>query len=130
MPNMFVYGSLMFEPVWRSLLPGRYEKLPAILMDYRRLKIKGADYPGLRHCTGDHVDGVLVLELCSGDISILDRFEGHAYQRRQVMVTTQHGQPYRCEVYVTRSGQQHRLSESSWDADEFQAHHLQRFLGS
>lgn len=128
MQNIFVYGSLMFEPVWQTLLRGRYEKHPATLADYRRSKMRGATYPGLRQCTGSNVEGVLVLRLSDSALAILDRFEGRDYQRQSVVVTTQDGLQVRCDVYLTRQEYQHLLSSSPWDAEEFQSFHLRRFL--
>ena len=45
MTHLFVYGTLMYAPVWRRLVLGNHRKTRARLTGYRRFGIRGQVYP-------------------------------------------------------------------------------------
>ena len=47
MSNLFVYGSLMYEPVWRRIVRGEFQSTRASLRGYRRLCVVNEDYPAI-----------------------------------------------------------------------------------
>jgi gamma-glutamylcyclotransferase (GGCT)/AIG2-like uncharacterized protein YtfP len=83
---IFVYGTLMYESVLRTLL-GKVPPARAAALDgWCRLKIQGKSYPalvqgGLVSCQS--VRGLL-LEVTSAEITILDEYEGSEYVKAQV----------------------------------------------
>ena len=127
MKNIFVYGSLMFEPVWNRVVTGSYTKIEGQLFGYARLGIKDEHYPGLIETPGT-VDGVIWLDVNDTDIEKLDRFEGVYYRRNQVFVADSHDRCLDCETYVIANDYTYLLEDHPWDADQFREQHLQSFI--
>ncbi|PPR00792.1 hypothetical protein CVT24_000757 [Panaeolus cyanescens] len=96
----FFYGTLMHPRILQRVIKNdgvHLECCPAVLTDFTRHKVKGADYPGLiPYSKGktlfDHpltteeksVRGTVVKGLTEADLEALDRFEGDEYIRRPV----------------------------------------------
>jgi gamma-glutamylcyclotransferase (GGCT)/AIG2-like uncharacterized protein YtfP len=128
MHNLFVYGSLMFEPVWHQLLGRRHDSTTATLAGYQRLCIRGQSYPGIKPNPMTQVEGVLVFALRDDEVQRLDRFEGDEYQRDSVTVTTQDGSSHACDVYVIKPAWRHILLNKDWEPRQFEANALKHFL--
>ena len=129
--NLFVYGSLQYEPVWSRLIQQPYAQYPALLKGYRRLKVREEDYPGLIPAQDqDQVTGHVRLQLTPHDLQRLDQFEGEYYARFPVTVQRLDAPTIwlPAEVYVFKPDHWHRLSDHPWDAEEFAAQGLQRFI--
>ncbi|KAK5071446.1 hypothetical protein LTR64_004776 [Lithohypha guttulata] len=93
----FFYGTLMAPPVLYRVIygttnPEPWQKAlitvrPALLKNYRRHKVKYADYPAIMpHSATSAVRGSLVTGLLDEDIRRLDIFEGDQYTREKVGV--------------------------------------------
>ncbi|MGD8526667.1 MAG: gamma-glutamylcyclotransferase [Thioalkalispiraceae bacterium] len=128
MKHLFVYGSLMFDEVWSRLVTRQYQRRPATLRGYKRLKIKHQVYPGIVKSPGNQVNGMLVLNLCQADIRRLDKFEGRYYRRKTQTVSVNAHKHYRAQVYVIKPRYRKLLSTDNWQADEFRNHDIQLFL--
>ncbi|RAL01913.1 gamma-glutamylcyclotransferase family protein [Aspergillus ibericus CBS 121593] len=104
-PILFFYGTLMTPQILHRVIHGQadpepWQKAlltikPAILHNYRRHRVQGADYPGIVPVSeGDDtgaesrpsVLGTVVWGLTDGDVFRLDRFEGSEYEKRVVRV--------------------------------------------
>ncbi|OOF94328.1 hypothetical protein ASPCADRAFT_131874 [Aspergillus carbonarius ITEM 5010] len=102
---LFFYGTLMAPQILHRVIHGQavpepWQKAlltikPAILHDYRRHRVQGADYPGIVPVSerddagagpGPSVLGTVVWGLTDGDVFRLDRFEGSEYEKRTVRV--------------------------------------------
>ncbi|KAL4903405.1 hypothetical protein BDW74DRAFT_39888 [Aspergillus multicolor] len=115
---LFFYGTLMapqilYRVIHGSVTPQQWQKdllrfRPAVLHDYRRHRVRGADYPGIIHeeahtqasdsvaettdvpgiklAAHASVLGTVVSGLTDGDIHRLDIFEGEMYERKKVSV--------------------------------------------
>jgi gamma-glutamylcyclotransferase (GGCT)/AIG2-like uncharacterized protein YtfP len=126
--NIFTYGSLMFERVWQRVVRGRYGHHRAIVKGWRRLCIRGRDYPGAIPGPG-RIEGVLWLRVSASDVGRLDRFEGAEYSR--TACTVEGPGPSGASVayiYRFRDALSHRLLERPWDAPAFERIGLWRFL--
>lgn len=80
----FFYGTLMAPQVLSRVTGHSTSTLtirPAILPDYRRHRVREADYPALLPQAGSSVRGTLVDGLSAGDLRRLDVFEGSEYDR-------------------------------------------------
>ncbi|KIK97759.1 hypothetical protein PAXRUDRAFT_135635 [Paxillus rubicundulus Ve08.2h10] len=93
MASAFFYGTLMHPTILKRVIGNEGSHLqicPALLPDYTRHQIHGADYPGIvpySRSRGmfDHelefeaksVRGCLVIGLTSEDMRLLDIFEGN-----------------------------------------------------
>ena len=151
--SAFFYGTLMAPEVLHRVCHGpanptfstaqsTYLKTsPAILHDYRRHRVKGADYPAILPAPSSNVRGTFVTGLTDGDIYRLDIFEGDEYERRQVtcrLLTTLgdpmtgegnvEGDEVRAETYVWIAGRG-RLDDREWDFAEFQREKMRFWVG-
>ncbi|KAN0093176.1 hypothetical protein V8E55_003960 [Tylopilus felleus] len=102
MTSAFFYGTLMHPKILKRVIgnDGSYLQIrPALLLDYTRHKIHGADYPGIvpysqsqamfsRDLAPEErsVRGSLVVGLSERDMRLLDIFEGDEYTRELVHV--------------------------------------------
>ncbi|KAF8558149.1 hypothetical protein OG21DRAFT_1290707 [Imleria badia] len=102
MVSAFFYGTLMHPKILKRVVGNDGSCLqirPALLLDYTRHKIKGADYPGIVHYSQSQamfsrdlkleersVRGSLVVGLSDEHIRLLDIFEGDEYRRELVLV--------------------------------------------
>ena len=126
--QVFTYGSLMFDPVWRRVVRGRYRAEPASVEGLQRGRLRGESYPGLWPGEpGDRVVGVLYRDVGRSDLVALDRFEGEQYQRR----------PWICrvgeaclsaELYLLSPAYRRRRSSRPWDPEWFARQGLAQFL--
>ncbi|KIX98574.1 uncharacterized protein Z520_05875 [Fonsecaea multimorphosa CBS 102226] len=92
----FFYGTLMAPCVLHRVIHGTHTPepwqkdlitvRPAMLQNYRRHRVRHADYPAIIPHSGSKVRGSLVTGLTQGDIYRLDIFEGSQYKRDVVKV--------------------------------------------
>jgi gamma-glutamylcyclotransferase (GGCT)/AIG2-like uncharacterized protein YtfP len=127
--NLFVYGSLMYEQVWRKLITGEFERRAAHLSGFRRLKIKDEDYPGLIRGIGT-VHGVVWLGLDNQALKRIDDFEASFYRRISGVVIDEAGVEILAEFFVIKESDRSVLEEAEWDPVEFERHGLSHFLSS
>ena len=128
MKNVFVYGSLMFDDVWNRIVQRHYEKHTAVLSGYKRLCVKGENYPGLVKSFNNSVEGVIYLDVTAQDIKRLDRFEGEYYKKIPVTVSSESGHALDADVYLFNKSYKNLLSNTPWDPVRFQVHHLRQFI--
>ena len=132
--SVFTYGSLMFERVWRQVVAGSYDRLPATLSGFCRQRVRGASYPSLRRCDGHAVVGIVYLGVADADLAALDRFEGEEYRRIPVEVALQAPAgsaweatrmlPADTYLFVADA----RVEPGEWDAARFEREQLESFL--
>ena len=127
MKNVFVYGTLMFDEVLKHLLKANYRKINASLKGYKRGRIVGEVYPGIKSSLKNTVQGVLIFKLSDRDINILDKFESDYYKRTSVNVRGEDGKDYSAEVYLIRNKYRNRLLAADWDSEEFRKKYLTSF---
>ncbi|KAJ7227221.1 hypothetical protein GGX14DRAFT_348174 [Mycena pura] len=99
--SAFFYGTLMHPEILKRVIGNDGSHLyicPAVLLEFTRHRIKGADYPGIvPYATGlrvlfdDELDrkacsvrGTMVTGLTASDIALLDTFEGDEYTKKTV----------------------------------------------
>ena len=128
MKNVFVYGSLMFDDVWNRIVQHHYEKHSAVLLGYKRLTVKGANYPGLVKSFNSSIEGVVYRNVTAQDIKRLDKFEGECYKKISVSVACETGQLLNAEVYLFNIRHKNLLTNTPWDPVRFKAHHLRQFI--
>lgn len=123
--HVFTYGSLMFAPVWQSVVRGRYSSEATDLAGYRRFAIVDETYPGVIEADAGRVTGVLYRDVNDADLQALDDFEGSAYRRCAVQVVTPAGTSVTAQTYVFLLPQ--RLARHDWDPATFP---LARFMAT
>ena len=120
---------------------GKWTVRPAILHDYRRHRVAGADYPAIIPTPKASVRGTYVTGLSNSDITKLDIFEGSEYKRADVKVNVLdvvgdadgegnvEGEEFEVQTYVWISRKSY-LEDKEWDFAEFQKEKMRRWIGS
>ena len=121
--NVFTYGSLMFDEVWRQVVNGDYRSAPATLHHHQRHALTGLSYPGVVAAPDIRVDGRLYFDVSAADLARLDAFEGAEYRRDAVQVMLASGEPVGAWTYIWLDPQ--RLSGQPWRSEAFR---LREFL--
>ena len=99
MNNIFVYGTLVFDDIWNRIVKRRYKKQTALLTGYKRLLMRGKDYPGLIKSIGNTVSGVIYFNVSAQDIKRLDKFEGRYYRKAPVSVMSEASRKHKARTY-------------------------------
>jgi gamma-glutamylcyclotransferase (GGCT)/AIG2-like uncharacterized protein YtfP len=127
MRNLFVYGALMYNEVWNSIVVGKHEKISAQLPGYKRLKVKDEEYPGI--VTGDGtVKGFIWFDVDDENISRLDNFEAKCYERVEEYAQDMNGQDIKVDVYRIRENYKTILEDVEWDIKHFEKSGLKKFI--
>lgn len=125
--DVFVYGSLMYAPVWESVVLGKYDSVEALLPGFRRAALEGQTYPGAVRQDGHSIVGRLYLNVDGSDLKRLDDFEGEWYERISVTVkTTDADVP--AQVYYWLHDD--LTIETDWSVQEFESTGLDLFLST
>jgi len=118
--NLFAYGTLMCEDIFRSVagcLPGY---VPALLKGYRRFRVTAELYPGIIEESSSQVQGIVYFNLGDDAWKQLDAFEGEQYERIFVTAQTDTGS-VPAATYLFRRQFRHQLSTDSWEYEDFMA---------
>lgn len=139
--SAFFYGTLMAPQVLHRVCHGstapdnpiyanhNLKATPAILHNFRRHKVRHADYPAILPVAKSTVRGTFVSGLTEADIWRLDLFEGDEYERQVVPVKlltkvgdesgegNVEGEEVEAETYVWIAGES-RLEDEEWDFAE------------
>ena len=126
--NLFVYGTLINEQVWNSVVLRKYQREVGILYGYSRQRLKGEVYPALIKNESGSVTGVVCKSVQPNDLVLLDAFEGAPYKRIPVSIRLENQMFLDCDTYVATTVLHHKILEKEWDYDEFLANDLQAFL--
>lgn len=116
----------MFDEIWNRIIKTNYEKIPAHLAGYRRVKIKDEVFPGII-CGEGIVDGIVRLNVASDDIHILDGFETECYERIEVTVKDGRKKEIIADTYKIRDSYKEMLEETEWNAELFKLDSLAMF---
>ena len=128
MVNLFTYGSLMFAPVWQTLVSGRYDYESAQLYGFARFAVRGEEYPVIKPVNKSaSVSGVVYLHVDDNDIARLDDFEGEYYRGAKVQVTGNNGL-VDAETYVLRRRFYSIASNQPWNEAQFAKTGIKGFM--
>ena len=135
MKSVFVYGSLLFDPVVTSLIGEMPRWVEATLPNHRRCKVEQpgriARGPILLQDPKYETRGRVLLDLDDRALGILDAFESPSagapgYERVDVEVNTRMGS-LNAAVYRARS-EMIGFAAGEWDEKQFEREHLQWYL--
>lgn len=131
MPNVFTYGSLMFDPVWSGVVNGSYDRYEAILQGYERKGVRGEVYPVIVPSPApSQVQGIVYLDVSSSDMARLDLFEGEYYFRKTEQVVTLDMTILPVEIYVLKEEYYAVIAPDEWDAEYFSTTGIHLFMQS
>lgn len=127
MANVFTYGTLMFQPVWKHVVgASSAEAAPAIVQGFQRFCVRNELYPAVIAVPGEHVPGMLYSGVSADELAMLDAFEGQAYERIDVTAILSPSVQVSAGIYVFREPS--RINNQPWNPDTFERNHLQAFL--
>ena len=126
--NLFVYGTLMVEAIWLSIVQGKYHGERGILQNYSRRKLRGQIYPVMIFDPGSKIEGIIYFGIHPMDLARLDDFEGDGYKRIQVMVDGRLQDPVPCQAYLDNHSDPRVILEDTWDFEYFLQHDYKKFL--
>lgn len=119
MDNLFAYGTLMCEDIFQAVTGCQCPGFAGELEQYRRLRIRGEEYPGLIAAEGFTVTGIVYPDLSRAAWENLDSFEGGMYERRPVEVVLRSGEIWPASTYVIRNAFEDRLEPAPWSREDF-----------
>ena len=125
--HVFVYGSLMYLPVWGQVVRGVYPCLNAIARGYQRHAVPGETYPAMVPNPSAQVQGLVWLNVLPEDVKDLDAFEGPEYERREIeVVLNTSGETLKAETYIWLN--RDVLTDELWSVSRFESEGMQAFL--
>lgn len=129
--NIFTYGTLMFSPVWDTIVKANYRASSATLRGYSRRKIINDIYPvAFEADDKDFINGIVYYDVEPADISRLDEFEGSYYRRTLISAELKNQTPIPADVYVIKPRYRHLISSQEWNPDDFQQRCLSEFMSA
>ncbi len=126
--TLFVYGTLMWQEVLSSVIGRICPMEKALLKGFKRCRIKGQIYPGIKKDPDSTVRGQLIRGLNEKDLQRLDRFEGQEYKRIKVTVINSHGEKEEVFTYVIKEEYLSILEDFEWRESDFTEDKRARFL--
>ncbi|WP_075184646.1 gamma-glutamylcyclotransferase family protein [Teredinibacter haidensis] len=136
--HLFVYGSLMYPRVWRSIVKGRYGQQNAELKGYRCVQVRNQHYPMIYSVRGgDSVEGQVYFHVRAKDIKRLTLFEGKEYTLRPVHLLLDSplmgSRRLKAATFVASRLGRFKAGERKWNRGEFVQsgldHFCKRFVG-
>src|SRR3546814_15910245 len=110
--HIFVYGSLMYLPVWGQVVQGVYPCLNAIAKGHQRHAVPGETYPAMVPNPSAQVQGLVWLNVLPEDVKNLDAFEGPECERREIeVVLNTSGETLKAETYIWLSSEERRVGK-------------------
>ena len=126
MNTVFTYGSLMFAPVWKHVVRGKYANANAQAPGVRRGSVPNEQYPGCVRDAHASTVGRAYLNVDASDLKRLDTFEGAHYWREAILVKTENGQSMSAWIYLYRFP--NTLTPADWSPERFERDGMAKFL--
>ena len=129
MPNIFTYGSLMFQPVWSKVVKGEYGSMTGKIYGVQRKCVRGETYPCLIGADNDQsVEGTVYFQVSREDAGRLDLFEGEYYRRCRKKCVLADGRLIDVETYLFRKEFYHLADDKDWDVKWFESEGIYYFI--
>jgi len=128
--HLFAYGTLMCPDIMAEVSGLHRPVTSATLRGYRRLRVKGEDYPALLPAAAGCVPGVIYRDIPESAWILLDRFEGEMYARVRAQAALPDGTAIAVETYVINGSFSACLEDAEWDFSEFLCNGKERFRQS
>ena len=126
---LFVYGSLQIPGIAEIVGGGPFISEPCVLPGYRRRRIRGRTWPGIRPDAEESTAGLLLRDVSEAQLEVFDLFEGDTYERRIVRVRMRDLAEKEVDAfaYVVRESLADYMSEESWRQKWFEENVLEDF---
>lgn len=116
MPNLFAYGSLMYEDVFTGVALCSAQCVSAQAIGWRRWALMNRTYPGAMPYADGTLEGILWLDVPQHAMARLDKFEGDEYDCIEIEVHTPEGMAHQALIYRWLAPDQ---IAGSWDIEAF-----------
>ena len=124
--SLFVYGTLLFPDLVRSLIGRVPDRTAASVAGWRAAALPGRAYPGLVRAAGATTRGLLLTALTAAEWRVIDAFENGGYDLTEVTLVDERLARAYTWAY-TWAGDVAPLPED-WSADDFAARHLADYV--
>lgn len=125
--HVFTYGTLMFGEMMKALTGRTFPTVPASVQGYKRIKLKGENFPGLIPMENERTHGIIHRDVDPESFKLIDALEDDFYDRSVLEIRGDNGEFYRALTYVINQPSLPFLTLDSWDPDEFKEKHFQDF---
>ena len=116
----------MFPLVWNHVVLGHYRSSEASIHGFRRLRIRGEQYPALIvNPNAGLLTGRIYYDVSASDIARLDQFETSDYARVSIAVTIA-GKALAADAYLALKPE--TLEQMEWIPETFARDGLESFL--
>jgi gamma-glutamylcyclotransferase (GGCT)/AIG2-like uncharacterized protein YtfP len=126
MQNIFVYGTLMSEPVLNKLTGKSFQSKPAILTGYKRYCVRECDYPAIINDADSETKGLVIFNVEDSDLEVFSFYEGDEYEKKWVEVIV-NGEISRVVAFIWKKDRK-LLEDKSWDLIRFENNSLEHYL--
>ena len=122
----FFYGTLMDADVLRAVTDTEATMEPAVLRGWRRVGVRGEDYPIIVRDMSSRVDGVVVRGLDTRAAARLASYEGAEYTLIKTTVLCR-GRRIATNVFAPRPGRLLK-TENAWNFEAWRKRHKRRWI--
>ena len=126
MPNLFVYGTLLFPEILEGLTRIPLVTKPAKLQGFKRYRVQGCDYPAVVREMNSLVEGKLVFGIDNQLIDILTFFEGDSYKKIETTIQLEN-ESLTAAVFIWKDDLDY-LAKEDWDSNEFKQSSLNFYI--
>lgn len=125
--HVFVYGSLMYLPVWLKVVKGIYRCENGVATGFQRHSVPGEAYPAMVPLEGAYVQGMVWFDVLPDDLHRLDAFEGEEYERSEIdVLLNSDGRVIKADTYMWLNPSV--LNEELWSVSHFETEGILSFL--
>jgi gamma-glutamylcyclotransferase (GGCT)/AIG2-like uncharacterized protein YtfP len=114
--NLFAYGTLMIEEIFRRFSNAPIQKTAGFLNGYECRQLKNRKYPGLIKGKGT-VNGIVYQQLSEIDLNNLDQYEGDEYKRELVLVNIDATKKINAWCYFYKEEYRENILNEEWSLD-------------
>ena len=126
MQNLFIYGTLQFLSILKTITGKTFVVKPAVLNGFKRYRVKNAEYPAIIPNAGSKISGYIVEMVDDISLNAIDNFEGVEYEKREVTITV-NGKYILGLTYVWIAGSEN-LDDYDWDMSYFEKKYLKFYV--
>ena len=128
MQNLFVYGTLQYPEILQKLTGKSFVSKPAVLNNYKRHRVKHAEYPAIIPNPGVQTMGLLLENVDELSLKAIDFYEGEEYEKTAVTVNSE-DMDIMALTYVWNGGI-NNLEKDDWNKNNFEKNYLEIYLDS
>jgi len=125
MQNLFIYGTLQFPSIPKKITGKTFSLKPVVLNDFKRFRVKNAEYPAIIPCQGSKISGYIAENVDDISLKAIDFFEGDEYEKKEVTITVNE-RDILALTYVWIAGSEN-LDDDDWDMNYFEIKYLKYY---